>query len=111
MPIHYQHTTYPIPIHNQSTINPQPIHNQSTTYPQPIHNKSTITPITITSVALITPHLNIQGGSGLGFSIAGGTDNPHLGDDSAICITKVGFKYFLFSYICIYAIYVIFILN
>uniref|UniRef100_A0A2I3HGF6 Disks large homolog 1 n=1 Tax=Nomascus leucogenys TaxID=61853 RepID=A0A2I3HGF6_NOMLE len=31
----------------------------------------------------------LQGNSGLGFSIAGGTDNPHIGDDSSIFITKI----------------------
>ncbi|XP_044762452.1 disks large 1 tumor suppressor protein isoform X4 [Coccinella septempunctata] len=30
-----------------------------------------------------------RGTSGLGFSIAGGTDNPHIGDDTAIYITKL----------------------
>ncbi|CAG9857156.1 unnamed protein product [Phyllotreta striolata] len=30
-----------------------------------------------------------RGGAGLGFSIAGGTDNPHIGDDTAIYITKL----------------------
>ncbi|XP_039464786.1 disks large homolog 4-like [Oreochromis aureus] len=30
-----------------------------------------------------------QGNSGLGFSIAGGTDNPHIGDDPSIFITKI----------------------
>uniref|UniRef100_A0A3P9J8B1 Disks large homolog 1 n=1 Tax=Oryzias latipes TaxID=8090 RepID=A0A3P9J8B1_ORYLA len=30
-----------------------------------------------------------QGNSGLGFSIAGGTDNPHIGEDPSIFITKV----------------------
>lgn len=30
-----------------------------------------------------------QGTSGLGFSIAGGTDNPHVGEDSSIFITKI----------------------
>jgi len=30
-----------------------------------------------------------QGNSGLGFSIAGGTDNPHVGDDPSIFITKI----------------------
>ncbi|KAF6213599.1 hypothetical protein GE061_011320 [Apolygus lucorum] len=30
-----------------------------------------------------------RGGSGLGFSIAGGTDNPHIGDDTSIYITKL----------------------
>jgi len=27
--------------------------------------------------------------TGLGLSIAGGTDNPHIGDDSSIYITKI----------------------
>uniref|UniRef100_A0A3P9NBC3 Disks large homolog 1 n=1 Tax=Poecilia reticulata TaxID=8081 RepID=A0A3P9NBC3_POERE len=31
----------------------------------------------------------MQGNSGLGFSIAGGTDNPHIGEDPSIFITKV----------------------
>lgn len=31
----------------------------------------------------------IRGGSGLGFSIAGGTDNPHIGTDTSIYITKI----------------------
>uniref|UniRef100_A0A8C3A5Z7 Discs large MAGUK scaffold protein 4 n=1 Tax=Cyclopterus lumpus TaxID=8103 RepID=A0A8C3A5Z7_CYCLU len=32
---------------------------------------------------------HIHGNSGLGFSIAGGTDNPHIGDDPSIFITKI----------------------
>lgn len=32
---------------------------------------------------------SLQGNSGLGFSIAGGTDNPHIGDDPGIFITKI----------------------
>uniref|UniRef100_A0A8C9V5X9 Discs large MAGUK scaffold protein 4 n=1 Tax=Scleropages formosus TaxID=113540 RepID=A0A8C9V5X9_SCLFO len=31
----------------------------------------------------------LSGNSGLGFSIAGGTDNPHVGDDPSIFITKI----------------------
>lgn len=31
----------------------------------------------------------LQGVTGLGLSIAGGTDNPHIGDDSSIYITKI----------------------
>lgn len=30
-----------------------------------------------------------RGNAGLGFSIAGGVDNPHIGDDTAIYITKL----------------------
>uniref|UniRef100_A0A1A9W974 Disks large 1 tumor suppressor protein n=1 Tax=Glossina brevipalpis TaxID=37001 RepID=A0A1A9W974_9MUSC len=32
---------------------------------------------------------NKRGASGLGFSIAGGTDNPHIGNDTSIYITKL----------------------
>ncbi|KAL1437007.1 hypothetical protein MTO96_049023 [Rhipicephalus appendiculatus] len=31
----------------------------------------------------------VRGGAGLGFSIAGGTDNPHIGEDPSIYITKL----------------------
>lgn len=31
----------------------------------------------------------VQGNSGLGFSIAGGIDNPHIPDDPGIFITKI----------------------
>uniref|UniRef100_A0A669C448 Discs large MAGUK scaffold protein 4 n=1 Tax=Oreochromis niloticus TaxID=8128 RepID=A0A669C448_ORENI len=34
-------------------------------------------------------NLPFIGNSGLGFSIAGGTDNPHVGDDPSIFITKI----------------------
>uniref|UniRef100_A0A8C1WIV4 Discs, large homolog 2 (Drosophila) n=1 Tax=Cyprinus carpio TaxID=7962 RepID=A0A8C1WIV4_CYPCA len=34
-------------------------------------------------------YVSPQGNSGLGFSIAGGTDNPHIGDDPGIFITKI----------------------
>lgn len=30
-----------------------------------------------------------RGTSGLGFTIAGGTDNPHIGTDASIYITKL----------------------
>uniref|UniRef100_A0AAR2KWT4 Uncharacterized protein n=1 Tax=Pygocentrus nattereri TaxID=42514 RepID=A0AAR2KWT4_PYGNA len=33
--------------------------------------------------------LCLSGNSGLGFSIAGGTDNPHIGEDPSIFITKI----------------------
>lgn len=33
--------------------------------------------------------LNLQGATGLGLSIAGGTDNPHVVDDYSIFITKI----------------------
>lgn len=37
----------------------------------------------------LPPARLLQGNSGLGFSIAGGTDNPHVGDDPSIFITKI----------------------
>lgn len=42
-------------------------------------------------VTLMSMHVSscCQGNSGLGFSIAGGTDNPHIGEDPSIFITKV----------------------
>ena len=30
-----------------------------------------------------------RGGAGLGFSIVGGTDNPHVSNDTSIFITKM----------------------
>ncbi|KPP56321.1 hypothetical protein Z043_126082, partial [Scleropages formosus] len=36
-----------------------------------------------------SPHIPLQGNSGLGFSIAGGIDNPHIPDDPGIFITKI----------------------
>lgn len=33
--------------------------------------------------------LSRAGGAGLGFSIAGGSDNPHIGDDPHIYVTKL----------------------
>uniref|UniRef100_A0A673KEW2 Disks large homolog 1 n=1 Tax=Sinocyclocheilus rhinocerous TaxID=307959 RepID=A0A673KEW2_9TELE len=40
----------------------------------------------VSDVFLYVLHL---GNSGLGFSIAGGTDNPHIGEDPSIFITKI----------------------
>uniref|UniRef100_A0A3B4XLH7 Discs, large homolog 2 (Drosophila) n=1 Tax=Seriola lalandi dorsalis TaxID=1841481 RepID=A0A3B4XLH7_SERLL len=42
---------------------------------------------TLESVPYVS--LNFCGNSGLGFSIAGGTDNPHIGEDPGIFITKI----------------------
>ena len=43
------------------------------------------------AVCVSVPLFNcvFQGNSGLGFSIAGGSDNPHVGDDPSIFITKL----------------------
>lgn len=37
----------------------------------------------------LTIALSRSGGAGLGFSIAGGSDNPHIGDDPHIYVTKL----------------------
>lgn len=37
----------------------------------------------------LTIVLSRSGGAGLGFSIAGGSDNPHIGDDTHIYVTKL----------------------
>lgn len=41
------------------------------------------------SVQTVPFHPFLQGNSGLGFSIAGGIDNPHVPDDPGIFITKI----------------------
>uniref|UniRef100_A0A4W3J8Z8 Discs, large homolog 2 (Drosophila) n=1 Tax=Callorhinchus milii TaxID=7868 RepID=A0A4W3J8Z8_CALMI len=52
-------------------------------------------PVIVNTEALETvPYVSIScsiftGNSGLGFSIAGGIDNPHIGDDPGIFITKI----------------------
>uniref|UniRef100_A0A3P8YT97 Disks large homolog 1 n=1 Tax=Esox lucius TaxID=8010 RepID=A0A3P8YT97_ESOLU len=43
-------------------------------------------PVVVNTDSLDTPP---YGNSGLGFSIAGGTDNPHIGEDPSIFITKI----------------------
>lgn len=37
----------------------------------------------------IVIYVFFQGGAGLGFSIAGGNDNPHIDNDNSIFITKI----------------------
>uniref|UniRef100_A0A4W5RV83 PDZ domain-containing protein n=1 Tax=Hucho hucho TaxID=62062 RepID=A0A4W5RV83_9TELE len=43
-------------------------------------------PVVVNTDSLDSPP---YGNSGLGFSIAGGTDNPHIGEDPSIFITKI----------------------
>uniref|UniRef100_A0A3B4YP49 Discs large homolog 1-like protein n=1 Tax=Seriola lalandi dorsalis TaxID=1841481 RepID=A0A3B4YP49_SERLL len=45
--------------------------------------------ITASQVTHTSQALCVSGNSGLGFSIAGGTDNPHIGEDPSIFITKI----------------------
>ncbi|XP_026003833.1 disks large homolog 1 isoform X3 [Astatotilapia calliptera] len=67
------------------------------------HNKANPPPVVVNTDSVDTPpYVNgteadyeyeeitlERGNSGLGFSIAGGTDNPHIGDDPSIFITKI----------------------
>uniref|UniRef100_A0A669F884 Discs large MAGUK scaffold protein 4 n=1 Tax=Oreochromis niloticus TaxID=8128 RepID=A0A669F884_ORENI len=48
-----------------------------------------ISPVKVGYARSKTHSLMCIGNSGLGFSIAGGTDNPHVGDDPSIFITKI----------------------
>uniref|UniRef100_A0A8C2XMZ9 Discs, largehomolog 1 n=1 Tax=Cyclopterus lumpus TaxID=8103 RepID=A0A8C2XMZ9_CYCLU len=46
-------------------------------------------PYVSTGLNIFPAKLHPTGNSGLGFSIAGGTDNPHIGEDPSIFITKI----------------------
>uniref|UniRef100_A0A672IFG9 Discs, large (Drosophila) homolog 1, like n=1 Tax=Salarias fasciatus TaxID=181472 RepID=A0A672IFG9_SALFA len=55
----------------------------------PIPAETTIIPTTSQVFYFCCCCCCLYGNSGLGFSIAGGTDNPHIGEDPSIFITKV----------------------
>uniref|UniRef100_A0AAR2J2U4 Disks large homolog 1 n=1 Tax=Pygocentrus nattereri TaxID=42514 RepID=A0AAR2J2U4_PYGNA len=59
--------------------------------PPVVVNTETKCPSCCSNIALLLTCISscVQGNSGLGFSIAGGTDNPHIGEDPSIYITKV----------------------
>uniref|UniRef100_A0A673WRF8 Discs, large homolog 2 (Drosophila) n=1 Tax=Salmo trutta TaxID=8032 RepID=A0A673WRF8_SALTR len=62
---------------------------KETASPAPIIvNTDTLESVPYVNLLFIVLHA-LQGNSGLGFSIAGGTDNPHVGDDPGIFITKI----------------------
>uniref|UniRef100_A0A3B3XKV9 Uncharacterized protein n=1 Tax=Poecilia mexicana TaxID=48701 RepID=A0A3B3XKV9_9TELE len=63
---------------NSSQANPPPV----------VVNTDSVDTPPYVSTALITL-IESTGNSGLGFSIAGGTDNPHIGEDPSIFITKI----------------------
>uniref|UniRef100_A0A3Q3K1S6 Uncharacterized protein n=1 Tax=Monopterus albus TaxID=43700 RepID=A0A3Q3K1S6_MONAL len=46
-------------------------------------------PVVVNTDSVDTPPYVSTGNSGLGFSIAGGIDNPHIGEDPSIFITKI----------------------
>uniref|UniRef100_A0A8C3R8W4 Discs large MAGUK scaffold protein 2 n=1 Tax=Cyanoderma ruficeps TaxID=181631 RepID=A0A8C3R8W4_9PASS len=54
-----------------------------------IVNTDTLDTIPYVSIKGFFNKYLVLGNSGLGFSIAGGTDNPHIGDDPGIFITKI----------------------
>ncbi|XP_073704993.1 discs large homolog 1-like protein isoform X5 [Garra rufa] len=83
---------------------PSPTTSLSNPYPQsPVTVQANPPPVVVNTESLDSaPYVNgteadfeyeeitlERGNSGLGFSIAGGTDNPHIGEDPSIFITKV----------------------
>uniref|UniRef100_M3ZL11 Discs large homolog 1-like protein n=1 Tax=Xiphophorus maculatus TaxID=8083 RepID=M3ZL11_XIPMA len=66
---------------NSSQANPPPL---------VVNTDSVDTPPYVSTALITFIGFNQQfGNSGLGFSIAGGTDNPHIGEDPSIFITKI----------------------
>uniref|UniRef100_A0A7N6AHN5 Disks large homolog 1 n=1 Tax=Anabas testudineus TaxID=64144 RepID=A0A7N6AHN5_ANATE len=65
--------TVPNNSHTQRTANPPPVVVNTDSVDTPPYVSTAFSP----------------GNSGLGFSIAGGTDNPHIGEDPSIFITKI----------------------
>uniref|UniRef100_A0A8D2P6H0 Disks large homolog 1 n=1 Tax=Zosterops lateralis melanops TaxID=1220523 RepID=A0A8D2P6H0_ZOSLA len=57
--------------------------------PPVLVNTDSLETSTYVSLHLLSIITLNHGNSGLGFSIAGGTDNPHIGDDASIFITKI----------------------
>nr|XP_015826542.2 disks large homolog 1 isoform X1 [Nothobranchius furzeri] len=95
--------TSPKPIEDICTSSgPGPAHSKPPTSPLS-PNKANPPPVVVnTNSADTPPYVNgteadyeyeeitlERGNSGLGFSIAGGTDNPHIGEDPSIFITKI----------------------
>ncbi|XP_057190050.1 discs large homolog 1-like protein isoform X6 [Triplophysa rosa] len=89
-------------VNEEST--PPPLTPLSNPYPQsPVTVQANPPPVVVNTESLDSaPYVNgteadfeyeeitlERGNSGLGFSIAGGTDNPHIGEDPSIFITKV----------------------
>ncbi|XP_048589028.1 disks large homolog 1 isoform X2 [Nematostella vectensis] len=67
---------------------PLPSPTKSTPKPKEEDNVEQVVALPTTNYETLEITLE-RGGSGLGFSIAGGTDNPHVDDDFGIYITKV----------------------
>ncbi|KAM4888457.1 disks large homolog 1 isoform 5-T5 [Thomomys bottae] len=79
----------PVPAENTVIL---PIISQANPPPVLVNTDSLETPTYVNGTDADYEYEEItleRGNSGLGFSIAGGTDNPHIGDDSSIFITKI----------------------
>ncbi|XP_060899560.1 disks large homolog 1-like isoform X11 [Labrus mixtus] len=79
------------PIAAESTTNISPT-SQANPPPVVVNTDSLDTPPYVNGTEADYEYEEItleRGNSGLGFSIAGGTDNPHIGEDPSIFITKV----------------------
>uniref|UniRef100_A0A8C0H0P4 Discs large MAGUK scaffold protein 1 n=1 Tax=Chelonoidis abingdonii TaxID=106734 RepID=A0A8C0H0P4_CHEAB len=74
-----------LPIPAETTVIPSST-SQANPSPVLVNTDALETPAYVSLYLLSTI---LCGNSGLGFSIAGGTDNPHIGDDSSIFITKI----------------------
>ncbi|XP_017275950.1 discs large homolog 1-like protein isoform X5 [Kryptolebias marmoratus] len=73
-------------------FSPLPAHVQANPPPVVVNADSVDTPPYVNGTEADYEYEEItleRGNSGLGFSIAGGTDNPHIGDDPSIFITKI----------------------
>lgn len=101
--LHLSPTSPPGPVKVTST---SPSHGPASPRPATsplIPNKANPPPVVVNTDSVDTPpYVNgteadyeyeeitlERGNSGLGFSIAGGTDNPHIGEDPSIFITKI----------------------
>uniref|UniRef100_A0A673B7U8 Uncharacterized protein n=1 Tax=Sphaeramia orbicularis TaxID=375764 RepID=A0A673B7U8_9TELE len=76
------------PIPAETTANPP---TSQVSFLFPLSSSSSSSSQSVLQLLLFQPlsFLLMNGNSGLGFSIAGGTDNPHIGEDPSIFITKV----------------------
>ncbi|XP_043986221.1 disks large homolog 4-like isoform X2 [Gambusia affinis] len=72
-----------VPIHTRMQANPPPVVVNTDSVDTPPYVNGTEADYEYEEITLE------RGNSGLGFSIAGGTDNPHIGEDPSIFITKI----------------------
>ncbi|XP_035996751.1 disks large homolog 4 isoform X5 [Fundulus heteroclitus] len=72
-----------VPVHTHVQANPPPVVVNTDSVDTPPYVNGTEADYEYEEITLE------RGNSGLGFSIAGGTDNPHIGEDPSIFITKI----------------------